>query len=110
PDGYLFLCPLDDLRSPVNGFFQITDSQAYWSLDASGIQKLSAEEAVSLGFPAPVLQGWFCSEKSGECQYGALRQFHQAKGFDLGSQDVAKHFGYPLFQICGQPAPSFAHG
>ncbi|KAJ7509633.1 hypothetical protein B0H11DRAFT_1960453 [Mycena galericulata] len=109
PDGYLFLCPSNDLKTPGDGFFQITDCQAYWSLEASGIQKLSAEEAVSLGFPAPVLQVQLISENLGEYEYGTLRKFHQAKGFDPDSQDVARHLGYPLYQICGHPAPPFTH-
>lgn len=28
-----------------------------------------------------------------------IRQFHEAKGFDLNSQDVAIELGYPLFQV-----------
>ncbi|KAJ7509617.1 hypothetical protein B0H11DRAFT_1253501 [Mycena galericulata] len=109
PDGYLFLCPLNDLQTPADGFFQTTDSQAYWSLDASGIQKLSVEEAVSLGFPALVLQVGIFSTKWGEYEYGALRQFYQAKGFDPDSQDVARHLGYPLYQIYPQTGAPFAH-
>ncbi|KAJ6486628.1 hypothetical protein C8R45DRAFT_930264 [Mycena sanguinolenta] len=34
-----------------------------------------------------------------------LHRFHQAKGFDLDSQDVAQHLGYPLYKLSGP----FAH-
>ncbi|KAJ7509614.1 hypothetical protein B0H11DRAFT_1846685 [Mycena galericulata] len=110
PDGYLFLCPLNDLQAPVDGFFQITDSQAYWSLDTSGIQELSVEEALSLGFPAPVLQVELFGVNLREYEYSALRQFHQAKGFDPDSPDVARHLGYPFYQIYPQTDAPFAHG
>ncbi|KAJ7867318.1 hypothetical protein B0H13DRAFT_2351977 [Mycena leptocephala] len=42
--------------------------------------------------------------------YAALRQFYRAKGFDPDSQDVARHMGYPLFQLRSVVDPLFAHG
>jgi hypothetical protein len=42
--------------------------------------------------------------------YAGLRQFHQAKGFDPDSQDIAQHFGEPLFQLSTEIDPLFAHG
>ncbi|KAJ7804744.1 hypothetical protein B0H14DRAFT_3869068 [Mycena olivaceomarginata] len=41
--------------------------------------------------------------------YAALRQFHQAKGFDPDSQDVAWRLGYPLFQLPSAVDALFAH-
>ncbi|KAJ7755486.1 hypothetical protein B0H16DRAFT_715739 [Mycena metata] len=34
--------------------------------------------------------------------YAGLRKFHRAKGFDPDSQDVARHLGYPLYQVSPQ--------
>jgi hypothetical protein len=41
--------------------------------------------------------------------YTGLRQFHQAKGFDPDSQDVARHLGQPLYQLLSETDGSFAH-
>ncbi|KAJ7205504.1 hypothetical protein GGX14DRAFT_397649 [Mycena pura] len=38
-------------------------------------------------------RSWYCSA------YDGLREFHQAKGFDPDSQDVAQHPGYPLYEV-----------
>ncbi|KAJ7477920.1 hypothetical protein B0H11DRAFT_2424403, partial [Mycena galericulata] len=100
PNGYLFLCPLKNLQTPDKAGFQLTRCQAYWSLNPSGTYKLSVEEALSLGFPAPVpLEIKLRVRDWGEREYTGLRQFHQAKGFDPDSQDVARHLGYPLYQV-----------
>ncbi|KAJ6586077.1 hypothetical protein B0H19DRAFT_915425, partial [Mycena capillaripes] len=71
----------------------------YWSLDPSGGVRLTTEEARRLGFP-PIqyttkvyLYSWDTSVYSG------LRQFHQTKGFDPDSLDVARYLGYPYFQL-----------
>ncbi|KAJ7434592.1 hypothetical protein FB451DRAFT_1003079, partial [Mycena latifolia] len=71
----------------------------YWSLDQSGVGRLTADAATRLGFPDfhLITQGigfsWDASV------YEGLRQFHQAKGFDPYSQDVALHLGVPLYQL-----------
>ncbi|KAF8146349.1 hypothetical protein K438DRAFT_524909 [Mycena galopus ATCC 62051] len=109
PNGYLFLCPLENFQTP-EGLFQHADAHAYWSLDPSGTPRLSLAESIKCGFPAPQLKlrvsvcswKWYPSY--------ALRQFHLAKGFDPDSQDVAIHLGYPLYQTrCPQLEPLFTH-
>ncbi|KAJ7455174.1 hypothetical protein FB451DRAFT_984505, partial [Mycena latifolia] len=71
----------------------------YWSLDPSGVERMSLEEAEQLGFPSFELemkyQGWSWDESV----YNGIRQFHQAKGFDPDSQDVALELGHPLFRL-----------
>ncbi|KAJ7201108.1 hypothetical protein GGX14DRAFT_371531, partial [Mycena pura] len=95
---HLFVCPRLSLRSGADTF-QWPDCPAYWSLDSSGKDRLSTEEALHLGFPAVKLQmevevfSWDASV------YEGIRQFHQRKGFHPNSQDVAHHLGYPLFQL-----------
>jgi hypothetical protein len=42
--------------------------------------------------------------------YAGLRQFHQAKGFDPNSQDVARHLGHSLYQLAAEVDAPFAHG
>ncbi|KAF8214586.1 hypothetical protein K438DRAFT_882276 [Mycena galopus ATCC 62051] len=41
--------------------------------------------------------------------YDGICQFHEAKGFDPYSQDVAIELGYPLFQVSCQRDDLFAH-
>ncbi|KAJ6549629.1 hypothetical protein B0H10DRAFT_2128274 [Mycena sp. CBHHK59/15] len=102
PWGYLFLCPLEDLQTADGTQFRHPDLPAYWSLDPSGIEELSTEEAENLGFPPLELT----MEVHGNLP---LRQFHEAKGFDPESQDVARHLGYPLYQISPEWETRFAY-
>ncbi|KAJ7767307.1 hypothetical protein B0H16DRAFT_1521635 [Mycena metata] len=103
PKGYLFVCPVDDFRvGPCS--FRWPDRPAYWSLDPSGSQPLSTEEAAGLGFP--LLQ--FNTTIRGKCwdhtTYTELRRFHLAKGFDPTSQDIARHLGDPLYHLTQESA------
>ncbi|KAJ6462835.1 hypothetical protein C8R45DRAFT_791769, partial [Mycena sanguinolenta] len=72
---------------------------AYWSLDPSGVHRLSLKEATQLGFPSFefTTKAEGCSWDSSV--YEGLRQFHEARGFDPYSQDIARHLGHPLFQL-----------
>ncbi|KAF8196379.1 hypothetical protein K438DRAFT_759377 [Mycena galopus ATCC 62051] len=92
PPGFLFLyCP-----SPLNS--KSTDvrnsrSIAYWALDRIGQQRLSAEEAQSLGFPEIKAEIGVHVKSWDSTTYLILRQFHQGKGFDPDSKEVARHLG-----------------
>ncbi|KAJ7095588.1 hypothetical protein C8R44DRAFT_718197 [Mycena epipterygia] len=109
PEGYLFLCPLEDLRDGEGTFLGNPECPAYWSLDPSGIQTLSPEEASSLGFPSlnwkTCVRG--CSWDEGI--YAALSRFHAAKGFDPNGQDIARHLGQPLYELSSAPNVDSAH-
>ncbi|KAJ6505320.1 hypothetical protein C8R45DRAFT_547173 [Mycena sanguinolenta] len=51
PDGYLFACPMGDFQcGPCS--FGWPKLPVYWSLDPLGVERLTAEEAQSLGFPS----------------------------------------------------------
>ncbi|KAF7374188.1 hypothetical protein MSAN_00300700 [Mycena sanguinolenta] len=50
PTGFLFLCPPEYLQIG-KATFRWPDLPAYWSLDPSGTERLTLEEAVNLGFP-----------------------------------------------------------
>ncbi|KAJ7223413.1 hypothetical protein GGX14DRAFT_330627, partial [Mycena pura] len=71
----------------------------YWSLDPAGIVRLSAEDAKNLGFPAIELKITAWGRSFDGSVYDGLREFHQAKGFNPDSQDVARHLGYPLYEV-----------
>jgi hypothetical protein len=42
--------------------------------------------------------------------YAGIRTFHEEKGFDPDSLDVAHRLGYPLYQIACEFEPPFRHG
>ncbi|KAJ7153839.1 hypothetical protein C8R46DRAFT_472586 [Mycena filopes] len=108
PPGYLFLCPNRHFRV-TSTTFKWPDTPAYWSLDASGVDRLSTEEATRLGFPPLELSTKVVGQYWPTSVYTGLRQFHRAKGFDPDSQDVARHLGLPLYQLPGNVDPLFAH-
>ncbi|KAJ6462830.1 hypothetical protein C8R45DRAFT_793063, partial [Mycena sanguinolenta] len=71
----------------------------YWSLDPSGIDCLSLDDATRLGFPSFELTATAYGCYWDSSVYEGLCQFHQAKGFDPYSQDVARHLGLPLYLV-----------
>jgi hypothetical protein len=87
-----------------------TDCPRYWSFDSSGDELLDLADAVNLGFPSLTFSMGIRGESSGEpTVYAGLRKFHQAKGFDPDSQDVARHLVYSLYHINGEINIPFAH-
>ncbi|KAJ7168906.1 hypothetical protein C8R46DRAFT_1092837 [Mycena filopes] len=108
PPGYLFLCPDEDFKCGPTSFRWPT-CPAYWSLDPSGLERLTTERAIQLGFPAPQLRIEVCLKSWDASVYTGLRQFHQLKGFHAESQDIARHLGHPLFRVLSEPNLSSAH-
>ncbi|KAJ7020309.1 hypothetical protein C8F04DRAFT_974461, partial [Mycena alexandri] len=109
PPGYLFLCPTTDFQTGSSSF-RWPECPAYWSLDLLGVDRLSTHEAAQLGFPSPQLTTKFEGYSWDTSVYAGLRQFHQAKGFNPESQDVARHLGQPLFKVSREVDSPFAHG
>jgi hypothetical protein len=99
PSGYLFLCPLAELQAEDPTYFRIPDCIAYWSLDLSGVDRLSDEVAEELGFPAIEFKMHVWGRTWDASVYEAICQFHEAKGFDPYSQEVVTELGWPLFQV-----------
>ncbi|KAJ6592696.1 hypothetical protein B0H19DRAFT_901656, partial [Mycena capillaripes] len=99
--GYLFVCPLNELRSEISGRFSTThpDCPAYWALDPLGLDRLTGEEAQRLGFPELSFSSHVTQTSWDEHVYAGIRQFHAGKGFDPDSQDVAQHVGVPLYSL-----------
>ncbi|KAJ7081922.1 hypothetical protein C8R44DRAFT_652802 [Mycena epipterygia] len=109
PPSYLFLCPLGNLQPDIPSRCWASDWPAYWSLDPTGVQRLSADEASARGLPAievgKEVDGiWWDSSV-----YDGLRQFHESKGFDPDTQDVAQYLGYPLFKLSSENDVPVAH-
>ncbi|KAK7006268.1 hypothetical protein R3P38DRAFT_1705211 [Favolaschia claudopus] len=98
PQGYLFLCPQRD--------FQVGSSKvgwpecpAYWACDRLGVHRLSPARALECGFPSMEISTELVCRFWDDPIYLGLRQFHQGKGFDPESQDVALHLEQPLYQL-----------
>ncbi|KAJ6464395.1 hypothetical protein C8R45DRAFT_498925 [Mycena sanguinolenta] len=98
PRGYLFVCPPEDFRARGNSF-RWPDCPTYWSLDPSGVDRLSHEAAKTLGFPEIRIESRIDANSWASSVYKGLRRFHQGKGFDPYSQDLARYLDYPLFEI-----------
>ncbi|KAJ7711215.1 hypothetical protein B0H16DRAFT_637208 [Mycena metata] len=108
--GWLFLCPDAQLRSgPCS--FRWPDCAAYWSRDPFGAVRLSPEEAEEAGFPLITLELRVWGDSWDSIDYAELWRFHQAKGFAPDSQEIARHLGHPLYQLCDEVAVEtpFAH-
>ncbi|KAF7376999.1 hypothetical protein MSAN_00117800 [Mycena sanguinolenta] len=108
PTGFLFLCPEEDFRTSPSSLC-LPARGAYWSLDPSGTDRLSSEDATRLGFPALELTTQAFEDHWDGSIYEGLRQLHQAKGFDPYSQEVARHLGLPLYQVSSQAEAPFAY-
>ncbi|KAF7337285.1 hypothetical protein MSAN_02281000 [Mycena sanguinolenta] len=108
PDGYLFVCPPQDFctsTKPHANLYQWPACPAYWSLNPSGADRLSTEDARILRFPAihmeTVVQGWSWDHSI----YEGLQRFHEGKGHDPESWEVAKQLGYPLYEVSSERVP-----
>ncbi|KAJ6518072.1 hypothetical protein C8R47DRAFT_4848 [Mycena vitilis] len=98
PIVYLFLCPTADFQIEPS-LYRWPECPAYWSLDPSGIERLSTEEVKRRGFPAMQLESQISRTFWDASVYAGLRQFHQAKGFDPDTQELARHLGHPLLEL-----------
>ncbi|KAF7340619.1 hypothetical protein MSAN_02133600 [Mycena sanguinolenta] len=100
-EGFLFLCPGENFRIGPSSF-RWPACTAYWSLDPSGTDRLGPEEATQLRFPTFKLIAEACGYSWDASVYDGLRQFHEAKGFDPYSQDVARHLGHPFYRLSSE--------
>ncbi|KAJ6464504.1 hypothetical protein C8R45DRAFT_500990 [Mycena sanguinolenta] len=102
PEGYLFVCPPQDFRvgiEPHANLYQWPDCSVYWSLDPSGADRLSTEDARILGFPAIHIETTIGGRSWDRNVYEGLRHFHEGKGLDPESREVARQLGYPLYEV-----------
>ncbi|KAJ7806175.1 hypothetical protein B0H13DRAFT_1669943, partial [Mycena leptocephala] len=106
---YLFLCPSAELQAEDPTCFQIPAQPAYWSLDPSGVKRLSGKVAEDLGFPAIHVQMVAVARSWDASVYDGIRQFHESKGFDPYSQEVAIELGCPLLELSCDLETLFVH-
>ncbi|KAJ7642213.1 hypothetical protein FB45DRAFT_902041 [Roridomyces roridus] len=106
--GYLFLPPAVDFLTNAN-FFRWPECPWFWTLDPTGRDRLSAEDARGQGFPAVHMHMTFRGKSWDTSVYKALRTFHNFQGFGPDSQELGIHLGQPLFELSGEREQSFAH-
>ncbi|KAJ7167383.1 hypothetical protein C8R43DRAFT_173118 [Mycena crocata] len=104
--GYLFVCPLADLRRDTRTRFGHPDCSVFWSLDPNGVERLRIKETNRLGFPSlsfqmeALLSSWADNVYAGLCQF-----YREKENFDPHSHDAASHLGYPLYELCSDLEP-----
>ncbi|KAF8146569.1 hypothetical protein K438DRAFT_1780770 [Mycena galopus ATCC 62051] len=110
PKGYLFLCPPTQFSTGLSSS-KWPDCPAYWSLDASGAECLSMENAAERGFPSVQLTTDIAARTWDACTYhGLLRwMFHfprvpEAVDGNSGSEEYAQH---PNKSGCAQTSTRF---
>ncbi|KAJ6552725.1 hypothetical protein B0H19DRAFT_153743 [Mycena capillaripes] len=108
PKGFLFLCPETHFQAGPSSFTW-PDCLAYWSLDQSGAERLSMDEARRLGFPSLKLTTEIRGLSWDASVYAGLRQLHLAKRFDPDGQGVARHLGHTLYRLVGEVDAPFAN-
>ncbi|KAJ7792341.1 hypothetical protein B0H14DRAFT_3160269 [Mycena olivaceomarginata] len=101
PEGYLFVCPPEHFRARLDSL-QWPTCPAYWSLDPSGVARLSTEDAKILGFPPIHIETRAFGYSWDGGVYDGLRRFHRGRGFDPESQEVALYLGYPLYKLSNE--------
>ena len=109
PTGYLFLYPKEDFQTGSSSF-RWPECPAYWSLNPSGVEHLSMEDATALGFPSISLFTNVYGKSWDASVYAGLRQFHEAKGFDPDTQDLARHLGHLLYELWSENNSRLAYG
>ncbi|KAJ6579125.1 hypothetical protein DFH09DRAFT_1310485 [Mycena vulgaris] len=98
-DSFLFVCPFAYLRVDSDGRFVLPECAAKWSLHPAGASSLTPEEAMTRGLPPLMFNVGIKTISMTRRGYEEVRLFHQAKGFDPDSQDIARTFGHPLLKL-----------
>jgi hypothetical protein len=109
PAGFLLLCPPKNFKTGPSSFHW-PDSPAYWSLDLSGVDRLSTEAATRLGFPSFHCTTELRGQSWDTSVYEGLQKFHGAKGFNPDDLDITQYLGYSLYQLSSEDDSPFAHG
>jgi hypothetical protein len=86
------------------------DSPAFWSLDPSGAAPLSTEDAKILGFPVIHIDTFIYGFSWDHNVYDGLHRFHQGKGFNPETEELARYLDYPLYKLSTGVVGPFACG
>ncbi|KAJ7488411.1 hypothetical protein FB451DRAFT_1529779 [Mycena latifolia] len=98
-EAHIFACPIEIISRGARISIEFPESnQFYWSLDESGSTRLSQDECDNLGIPRLKFE-YKCAASFWEpYHYNAIREFHQAKGFDPYGGDVTRHLGLHVLE------------
>ena len=107
--GFLFLCPLENFQVTPSSF-RWPDCPAYWSLDPSGVERLSTEEAARLGFPELEFNMRIIGLSWDSSVYAGLRQYLQARAFDPDTPAFDRRNNGQLVRFSNRIQPAGANG
>ncbi|KAJ6532433.1 hypothetical protein B0H19DRAFT_1081496 [Mycena capillaripes] len=110
PPGYLLLYPFTEIQTKLPTKVRLPECLAYWSLDPSAAEHLSAKGARNTGFLDIEFNMLAHGRSWEDSVFAGVCQFHQAERFDPYSQEVATALGYSLFQVSCEQNTLFAHG
>ncbi|KAF8176649.1 hypothetical protein K438DRAFT_1846552 [Mycena galopus ATCC 62051] len=99
PAGFLFLCPPENFNVTPLSFCWPDGYFAYWSLDPSGVDRLSPEKAANLGFPLLEYDTRILGVSWDSSVYAGLRQYLEARAFDPDTQDFPRRNNYQLVRL-----------
>ncbi|KAF8173021.1 hypothetical protein K438DRAFT_1850993 [Mycena galopus ATCC 62051] len=98
--GFLFLCPEEHFQI-TTASFRWPEYPAYWSRDLNGVERLSMDEAIRLGFPPLEFKSRIQGSSWDSNVYAGLRRFQEEEGFDPDTPEYAiKWADCPLFEVC----------
>ncbi|KAJ7436333.1 hypothetical protein FB451DRAFT_1307514 [Mycena latifolia] len=96
-ESHLFLCPLHLRTNDTRFSLGLAEAgHYYWSMDPTGTTRLSPEDSDTLGLPRFRFEFRAWGTFWELYHYNAVREFHQAKGFDPDSLDVTQLLGLPV--------------
>ncbi|KAJ7475466.1 hypothetical protein B0H11DRAFT_2281754 [Mycena galericulata] len=75
------------------------DLDPYWSFDPTGAEHLSTEAASHQGFPPFEFRTLVKLKSWDDSVYAGLREFHESRGFDPDSQDMARDLGHLIYKL-----------
>ncbi|KAJ7107547.1 hypothetical protein C8R44DRAFT_858016 [Mycena epipterygia] len=99
-ESHLFVCPPDVRQQNGRCTLALPESEHYyWALDSAGKNRLSQNECDHFGLPRLLfrLRPWATFWQP--YHYNAIRDFHQAKGFDPDGLDVTHLLALPVVQV-----------
>ncbi|KAF8201991.1 hypothetical protein K438DRAFT_592862 [Mycena galopus ATCC 62051] len=98
--GFLFLCPEEHFQI-TTASFRWPEYPAYWSCDLNGVERLSMDEAIRLGFPPLEFKSRILGSSWDSNVYAGLRRFQEEEGFDPDTPEYAiKWADGMLFEVC----------
>ncbi|KAJ7110588.1 hypothetical protein C8R44DRAFT_261561 [Mycena epipterygia] len=97
--AHLFACPIEIVSSGPRIRIEFPESgQFYWALDEGGSTRLSQKECDDIGIPRMKFKHTAAASFWEIYHYNAIREFHEAKGFDPYTEEVTRTLGLDVVE------------